>query len=203
MSKRPLYNFMHNHFTQPHVERAGTKTATGTSFKDDELHDWFDGIMAWDGEHPVRHKIWRIYCVATKPPKERYYSQVYWPVRTTYERLTRGWARRDVWGIDGYLDRIIPEMLECLRDEGHGYPAEFVDPEEYPGAKGGGPERWNEILNTMIRGFRAHAELCNMDYVLDGERYNRETHKPREEALEKEFKKGMKLFTKYYGSLWD
>ena len=55
----------------------------------------------------------------------------------------------------------------------------------------------------MIRGFRAHREAMDLDYIEDGEHYNREIHQPREDALMEEFKKGMKLFVKWYSNLWD
>lgn len=199
MPRRSLYKFMQRHFSTR--MRFGEEHPDGSvTFDSDVSWASLRETIAWNKAHPVRAKVFSYYMKLTKSPKSRYYSQIYWPVRTTYERLTRGWARRDVWSIDGYLDRIIPEMLECLRDQGHGYPSEFS---EEPYGDGTGVERWNEILNTMIRGFRAHAEACNMDYLEDGERWEAEIHMPREEALQKEFKKGMKLFVKYYSHLWD
>jgi hypothetical protein len=83
-------------------------------------------------------------------------------------------------------------MVEHLRDTGHGWPGDPMTIEE-----------WNDILNTIARGFRAHAEACNMDYIKDGEHYDRDKHKPMEDALMKEWKKGAKLFVKWYGALWD
>ena len=64
-------------------------------------------------------------------------------------------------------------------------------------------DEWNNILAQIAKGFRAHATAMNMDYIADDEHYNREKHQPIEEALEKEFQDAMKLFTKWYGHLWD
>ena len=196
--RRPLYNFMARHFTSRNVGDEW-RSSDGTV----EALPWLAATIQWDKAHPVRYRMWRIYYGITTNPKEHYYRYIYWPIKTSWQRSRRGWADRDVWSIDRHLDEIIPAMLERLRDKGHGYPAEFSEEGDWPGAKGGGAERWNEILDTIIRGFRAHRELVDMDYVYDFERYNLEIHRPREEDLEEEIKRGMDLFVKYYSDLWD
>lgn len=53
-------------------------------------------------------------------------------LRDAWMRATRGWCRRDVWDMDEYLLKIIPEMLELLATEGISYPDDRFDEESWP-----------------------------------------------------------------------
>ena len=186
MSNRLFYKFVSRHLTMTDKDewRNGDGHLIGT--------EWITAGIDWDKEHPVRYRLWRLYVNLTTSPASHYRAHVYWPLRTFWERGRRGWSVRDTWSIDYYLSSIIPPMLEHLRDNGHGWPGEPLTVEE-----------WNAILDKIARGFRAHSEVVNMDYIKDGEHYDRETHQPVEDALRKEWKQGAKLFVKWYGHLWD
>lgn len=128
-------------------------------------------------DDPWRHRlsrlIWRL-----KQPKSLYYQFLYWPVRSFIERGRRGWSICDVWAIDYYLDRIIPEMVERLRQTGHGCPSELDE------------EQWNAILAKIVAGFKAHAKMMAEVLYDDAE-------------LQAEIDEGMALFIKWYSHLWD
>jgi hypothetical protein len=181
-----VYNFVRGHLLEPKDDNVRNQSGNIDALR------WIDASIAWDKAHPVRYRLWRIYVNLTTSPASHYRAHIYWPVRQFYERGRRGWSVRDTWSMDGYLSSIIPPMVEHLRDNGHGWPGDPMTVDE-----------WNEILITIARGFRAHAEVCNLDYITDDEHYNHEKHKPMEDALMKEWKKGATLFIKWYGHLWD
>ena len=56
-------------------------------------------------------------------------------IKWSWQRVTRGYADCDVWDMDYYLRRLIPDMLQTLRDIHPDPPAsleeEYVDNEEY------------------------------------------------------------------------
>ena len=40
----------------------------------------------------------------------------------SWQRITRGYAECDKWGMYGYLQGLIPDMLQDMRDNRHGSP---------------------------------------------------------------------------------
>lgn len=100
------------------------------------------------------------------------------------ERGRRGWCRVDAWDIHGYLDEILPPMIDQMMKEGCGHPADLTA-EEWTGHDG--------ILDQIAGGFRAHSKI--LEYEWDGDIDLK--------ALQKTHKHGMKLFVKWYDHLWD
>ena len=64
------------------------------------------------------------------------------------QRLRYGYCYRDAWAIDQWFLVIIPNMLNDLRINGHGYPGSFTGTEEE------NVRKWNRILEHMEFLFR-------------------------------------------------
>ena len=72
------------------------------------------------------------------------------------QRLRYGYCYRDAWAIDQWFLVIIPNMLNDLRINGHGYPGSFTGTEEE------NVRKWNRILEHMEFLFReANEETCH------------------------------------------
>lgn len=124
-------------------------------------------------------------------------------VKWFLQRGRHGWADCDWWDISGYLIDIIIPMLKELKEKQHGYPGtENADT----------PEKWDAILNEMILGFEAGKRVSDDEYYLEtnadilsreptSEEVKMWGEKSRED--QKIFHHGMKLFNKWYWSLWD
>lgn len=128
----------------------------------------------------------------------------YYP-KSLLQRAFRGWADRDIWSLDSHLLIILPQMIEHLKKHSHGYPG--VD-------EASTPEKWNNILDQMIEGFEAGKKVLDDDYVdqiqpkwfENGEKLTSETlQKSMEENLKDQdlFHERMKLFDRWFFSLWD
>ncbi len=119
------------------------------------------------------------------------------------QRGRRGWADCDWWNMDNYLIGIILPMLKELKKNGHGYPG--IDEADTP-------EKWDAILDHMILGFEVGKRVIDDEYFLET---NADilTRTPtsdevklwgeKAEADQKIFDEGMKLFARWYLSLWD
>ncbi len=185
---QPCYRFMRKHLTMNDSDTYRAESGNIIAMP------WMEALMAWEKSHPVRHRLWRIYCVSSHPV-QLFKDKVTRPLRRFWQRGRSGWCREDVWSVDGYLSRIIPEMLDELRKNNHSWPGPPMTDEEWNGDGG--------LLDQMAQAFRANAKACNMEYMEENERYDREKHAPIEAALMKQSKKGLKLFVKYYNELWD
>lgn len=69
------------------------------------------------------------------------------------QRITRGYADCDIWNMFGYLQNLIPEMLQYLKDNRYGSPAYLG--EDYTDERGilvndTCHEEWDKILDRMI-----------------------------------------------------
>ena len=71
----------------------------------------------------------------------------------SWQRITRGYAECDKWGMYGYLQGLIPDMLQDMRDNRHGSPGYLG--ENYKNKDGilvndTCHEEWDKILDRMI-----------------------------------------------------
>lgn len=116
----------------------------------------------------------------------------------------------DTWSMDHTLALIIHPMLVQLRDTNHGY--FFSDPEDAPSVGKGddtdhglsdskAQERYNWIMEELIWTFNAIKNdddyeefFCENNNVWDQEGLRKQ---------EGRIKNGLRLFGKYYRSLWD
>lgn len=97
----------------------------------------------------------------------------------------RGYDDTALWSLNYELAKLTVAGCRYMREEGHGYPAEFS--EEI--GDGGGSEKWQDILLRIEEGFQAWIDEDG--YFFD---------KPQEEA---KFKEAMDLYAKWFGALWD
>jgi hypothetical protein len=103
-----------------------------------------------------------------------------------YQRLFRSYDDRWFWSIK---DELTPILIDCLNfyKKQDGCPAGVKNKEE-----------WDNIIETMIEGFKAGRDL---DYV--GHNFENSEDMVKEyKRLYKIKNKGIKLFAKYYDSLW-
>lgn len=87
-------------------------------------------------------------------------------IKWSWQRIVRGYADCDRWSIYDYLQTIIPDMLQDLRDQRMGSPSCLG--EDYVNESGilvndTCHEEWNKILDRMIFLWReAKEETCSM-----------------------------------------
>ena len=84
---------------------------------------------------------WRYYL---KKPWE-FFEDCYLNLKAAYQRITRGFAFRDLFSIDSWFVDIIPEMLKEFREHLHSFPGN----EEFPTF-----ESWTAYLEEMETHFR-------------------------------------------------
>jgi hypothetical protein len=108
------------------------------------------------------------------------------PIEHRQQRADNGFSVYDWWNFNDYLAWVIIQGLEKFKVDGVSHPVEFTE------------ESWKDALNTMIEGFKAHFDLDDVSIRVTDEPvmdwYNRK-QKTRD--------KGLALFAKYFGSLWD
>lgn len=117
----------------------------------------------------------------------------------------------DVWSMDSTLAHIVVPMLELLKENKHGAPC--VDYEDAPEELQPTQEeinqynidgttddkffkRWDYVLDEMIFSFKFARDEDIMDYWDKNDR-------SKMEAMQKRVDNGLRLFAKYYFSLWD
>ena len=110
----------------------------------------------------------------------RYLKDLYWDAHGFIQRGRRGYAGYDTWEFCDYLAAIICPVLKRFRERGHGYPSEIT------------AEEWDAILTEMIAGFEASLA---MQYLEDDSRSKEELMATQE--------RGLALFAKWFGALWD
>ncbi len=185
---RPLYKFMSKHLTMPTTDDMRTDHNTIDALK------WLDADIEWSKKHHVKYRLWRMYIVGTQPIQE-IKDHTTRPLRRFWQRGRRGWCREDIWSVDGYLSRVIPEMLDELRKHNHGWPGDPMTFEEWNGDGG--------IIDKIAKAFSAHSSICNMDFIPDDEPREYAKYKPVEEQLQTQVDEGLQLFVRYFGDLWD
>lgn len=101
---------------------------------------------------------------------------IYW-----YQRRTRGFDNRELWSLDYTIASFVLPRLKVFRNYTHGYPSRFEN-----------MEQWQKTIDEMI---------FAMEFTIkEGEgKFNSETY--QEEY--KRYRRGMKLFCKYFHGLWD
>ena len=95
-----------------------------------------------------------------------------------FQRGWRGYADRDLWSLDGYLSRWLPQALRQFARTTHSYPGNGMTDTE-----------WIVLVHKMADGFEAHRRLIDCaderDVLMQRARY------------------GMRLFVEWFGDLWD
>ena len=96
-------------------------------------------------------------------------------IKFCYQRLTRGFDDRDLWSLDVTIAKFVLPRLRVFKDIHKGYPGELDS------------NKWDSTITTMIEAFE---EIVSDDY------YSFLNYKTKIEP-------GLKLFAKYFCSLWD
>lgn len=117
------------------------------------------------------------------------------------QRGWRGWADRDVWGMDHHLAGIIAPMLRRLADNAHGYPG------RHPGQTDNDCfetfEDWQAWLREKAEWFDWYAtdEMLwdSSKTAYENERLMEE-YRARHDKFRKEV---LPDFVKWWGALWD
>lgn len=110
-------------------------------------------------------------------------------VKWAWQRVFRGWDDRVIWSIDWYLAENIPVWVRALKETKTGVSGACFDwnNEDFDKAQ----QKQDEIFDAIIEGFESYNKL---DSTFD---------QTVRDQLQLKFKRGFKLFRKYYSSLWD
>lgn len=132
-----------------------------------------------------------------------------------FQRIFRGWDNRVTWGIDDYLNYMMPVWLQKMLEDKTGVPGMMFSEEDYDSEndcyKEGVLEKrdveYHEIIQNIIAGFKANQAIHDIPItyrIEDGVRvFNREKYEREYAMLEAIFNKGMRLFKEYYNTLAD
>jgi hypothetical protein len=136
-------------------------------------------------------------------------------IHCAWQRATKGYCYRDIWSIDYWFLKTIPNMIDSLKKVHHGYPNGLSD------------EEWCEILSKISRSFRnaddectdyvnpykdeylskLHIDIETSRFICDAdeelEKKYLETENKRNQYMNDNLKEGFALFQKYFHSLWD
>lgn len=109
-----------------------------------------------------------------------FYREYKYEIKMKWQMLTQGCNDRQVWAFNSEMTELTIKLLTRFKNNLNGCPSKLT------------PEKWYRILTQIIEGFEAQNELHNMC----------EYDKEMTSILEKKWKEGMKLYTKWYGNLW-
>lgn len=103
-------------------------------------------------------------------------------IKYAYQRAVRGCDDKMLFNLDEELGKIISQVTLKMADKTNSYPDGLT------------PEKWEGILNDISLGFGSYLEMRSGIYTFEDKEFKR---------LDKNFKRGLKLFTRYYTNLWD
>lgn len=120
-------------------------------------------------------------------------------IRHAWQRVTKGFDNTWHWGLSETLNEILPQVLKELKEYGMGVPYNEEEKRSFT------EQEWHGILDRMIKGFEAGRRIDTLQFMEgeDGKLLDPEIWKKRHDEAMTEFNEGMKLFHKYYFSLWD
>lgn len=135
-------------------------------------------------------------------------------LKWAYQRMMRGFSDYDVLDLDGYLELLLPSMIETFKNKNDGsFPTQIqvdicneqgIDYNEYIERSWKEQEeianqclvRWLETLDRIIYCFKEANKDTSTDYKSGGEYKSFDEY---EFAMRKE---GLELINKYFHSLW-
>jgi hypothetical protein len=120
-------------------------------------------------------------------------------IYTFYHRGRYGWAPRDVWNLDHYLNRVLGCTLAHLAETTHGAPSGYgsKDPMET------NHDKWEADLRAWSAAF---LDLHAWDDGGDTEAYDTMSPRDRwkmEQDKHKKVEKALKALAPWWGGLWD
>lgn len=125
--------------------------------------------------------MWKIYKPIVNFPSK---------AKCWYQRARYGYSYMDVWNLDSYLAEIISRAVRDLQKINHGYPGGLTE------------KKWNAVLDKIAGTFELYlksGDIWSADYDMHGAGNANKLSKQRH----KEIEKGMQLFIKHFGDLWD
>lgn len=122
-------------------------------------------------------------------------------IKAFIQRGKKGWADEDVWSFDHYLAGLIVGALDSLKKNSIGCPGHLYDKKNINNECW----KWKQIIEEIRQGFKASQQLFTFDYLMAEKNgvLKKELDIKREQDLTKKYKRGIKLFCKYFQCLWD
>lgn len=129
-------------------------------------------------------------------------------VYTYWHRARYGWAPRDVWSLDHYLNRVLGSTLAHLADTTHGTPGGYPLGSKAPTDEYGNPatdhDQWNADLRKWSDAF---LDLHAWDETGERAEFDKGTNVrdvcKMEENKYKKVEKALKELGPWWGGLWD
>ena len=75
-----------------------------------------------------------------------------------FQRTVRGYADIDMWGMSDFLSEVIPNMLDQMANEAHGYPCMLGNEDDESAVRIRNISEWQAYLREMARHFRNTSE---------------------------------------------
>jgi|GEM_PF-3227162 len=175
------------------------------TFSFDEFKQKLDAKEKWSSEHPIQAFIidlpWKVYrgwheYVVLLPRKIKWFIQ----------RGRRGYCDCDVWNMNNHICDVIIGMVKKLQKNKMGWPSCLGTEDE-------GQQKWNSILEKILKGFELKRDVINMDAIpfIEGDSNNEAYRKSMEgygvrfisKEETAEMNEGLKLFIEYLDALCD
>jgi len=118
----------------------------------------------------------------------RWFDNMKSEIEWAFQRVFRGFDDRWYWDLNSKLSWIIPKCVRHIKKYGMGCPQILYDDK-----KKNNCHKWGRILEEIAKGFEA-SDIITNEYLYKGKRY---------EKLKAQKDKGMRLFIKWFGNLWD
>jgi hypothetical protein len=103
-------------------------------------------------------------------------------VKWAYQRVVRGYDDTAIWNFEEYVAQQIKEVCFRIAEDGHGYPNHLTE------------KKWKQILLDISFGFGSYIEMRSGIYEVKSKEFK---------SLQKDYKKGLKLFVDNHEYLWD
>ena len=116
-------------------------------------------------------------------------------IYTFYHRGRYGWAPRDTWSLDAYLNRVLAGSLTHLAEHTHGCPQEYFD----ASATDNECHRWNAELRRWALAFGEDPQDVDI-YDHDN---NYAAHKAEEDRRRANLHQALKEIEPMWEALWD
>jgi hypothetical protein len=146
--------------------------------------------------------------ISGEPPWSRFHDDELWwqtltwrrpgwvvDIHTYWHRARYGWAPRDTWGLDGYLNGVLAGSLSHLAENTHGTPAGYPSLTEWGETD---HQMWSDDLKRWSKAFSEDPEDVDIydkpDYTL----HNAE-EKRRRDAIHQTLKE----IEPWWDALWD
>jgi len=111
-------------------------------------------------------------------------SDIKLKIKWAWQRVFRGWDDTAYWDIEGWLAKIMSQIIRYQIKKGTTYPIDLT------------LKQWNDIRKKMIKGFEAIDKLDDLGVEFE---IGSKTH----QKLKREKEEGLKLFIEWLDALWD